>query len=81
LTCQPNTEDCCSGVTGCGLECKTRAEEGVDGLVDSTEGICVATGTCFQHRHCEDDHPCSGNGVCVAAHLYLQNDMDFALEA
>jgi len=81
MFCQPNSADCCSGVEGCGLVCRTRAEEGPEGLVDSVQGICVAEGTCFQHYHCPEEQLCSGEGVCVAARVYLQNDMGAALEA
>ena len=81
MFCVPNSADCCSGVENCGLECKTRGEEGPEGLLDSMQGICVAAGTCFQHRHCGDERLCSGEGVCVEARLYVQNDMDASVDA
>jgi len=81
MLCVPNTADCCSGIENCGLECRTRGEDGPEGLIDSTSGICVATGTCFQHRHCDEDMLCSGEGVCVEARLYLHNNMGVSVDA
>jgi len=70
LLCLPGSSDCCDGTPECGLTCLTNAE-------DSVQGICARVGTCFQHRHCADtDKLCAGNGSCVAAHIYITNNMD-----
>jgi len=81
MLCQPNSADCCSGVENCGLVCRTRSEDGPEGLVDSPQGICVATDTCFQHAHCSEELLCSGEGLCVEARLYLQNNLGAPLDA